>query len=109
MQYKVNTTKFKDSDTEGGEGNNREPGAYYYKITRAIVRISKTGTMKEYIEYDMQCNAKGETETFDVKFKRFFPNSEKVAPQFDAFLMTHNIVDMVDIAQLLEYDQSSLR
>jgi len=102
MQYKVNTTKYKDSDTEGGEGNGREPGAYYYKITRAIVRISKTGTMQEYIEFDMQCNAKGDTETFDVKFKRFFPNSEKMAAQFDAFLMTHNIVDMVDIAQLID-------
>jgi len=102
MQYKVNTTKYKDSDTEGGEGNNREPGAYYYKITRAIVRLSQTGTKKEYIEYDMKCNAKGATETFDVRYKRFYPNSEAMAPQFDAFLITHNIVDMVDIAQLID-------
>jgi len=97
MQYQVNTKEYSDAKADGG---GHEPGAYFYKITNAEVKTGKTSG-KEYISYEMTCGLKGEPKGFDLRFLMFFPNSEKMRPIFDSFLITAGKSTFNDVSELV--------
>ena len=89
MGQEFNYSLGADAPVRDAGGEAKEPGAYFYNIKTAEV---KQGGKGDYIELSLE--AKGVDDTsmkVDMKFVKFFPNSEAMKGIFNGLLLTLNL------------------